>query len=139
MTIPVNGTDAKDIALHFIELTTGKATPSIIAKTIQQAKNLLKYGYTKTEIISVIDYLITVKHVDLFSLGYVNTSINNVLREIKNNKPKTTSHPTFQTYQDRNEVMANDESTNRNKSKLNRFGVKSRFGEEFAIDMFEKQ
>lgn len=141
MSVPANGADAKDIALHFIDMTTGKVTPSIMAKTVTQAKNLLNYGYNKTEIIDVIDYLITVKHVDLYSLGYVNASINNVLREIQKQKAnqKKPIPPTFtQTYRKRNEVKENDESTNRNKSKLNRFGIQPRFGEESFIDMFKR-
>lgn len=141
MTTNINGTQAKEIALYFIERTTERATPAIIAKTITQAKSLLKCGYTKKEITDVIDYLIDTKHVTLYSLGYVNSAINNILLEIKKekNKQKKTIPPTFiQTHIERNEVELDDETTKRNKSKLNRFGIQPRLGKKFTFDMFEK-
>ena len=82
MTVQPNGTDAKDIALHFVDMTTGRATPTIMKKTIIQAKVLLSNGYTKDEIIKTIDHIIS-KGIEMYSLGYVNASINDILREIQ--------------------------------------------------------
>lgn len=132
-----NGTDAKGIALHFIDSTTQKATRQIMSKTILQAKSLLESGYTKDEIISVIDFVINEKHVDMYSLGYVNASINDVLREIKQKKSVEESKAKSEEIQkqltsvqeeQRNEVKDDGESTQRNRSKIDRFGTQSRFG-----------
>lgn len=139
--------DAKEIAFHFFDATQTRATKSIIARTIVQAKSILNDGYTKEEIISVIDYLIKVKKVELYSIGYISSAINNVLREVKKQQDSETRILIAeQTQQEisatienqRNEVKINDESSQRNQDKLNRFGVQPRFGKEFDFDMFKK-
>ena len=133
--------DAKEIAVHYIEITDGRATKAIMSKTIIQAKSLLKDGYSKEEIIKTIDYIVKVKKIEMYSFGFINASINNMLREInklekaKALKEKITSITEIPT---RSEVETNNESTERNKQKLNRFGVQSRFGEEFNINMFKR-
>jgi hypothetical protein len=141
-----NGTDAKDIALHFIDLTMGRATPAIIAKTVNQAKVLLASDYTKEEIISVIDYIVANKSVTMYSLGYVNACINSVLREInleqdkqKANKLKQTIKTSFAKQITPKEVVVNDDSTQRNKNKCARFGVQPRVRTKPYLDLFEKQ
>lgn len=148
MTVQPNGTDAKDIALHFVKVTTGRATPAIISKTVIQAKTLLQSGYTKDEIIKVIDYLIDVKKVQMYSLGYVGSSINSVLKEIqvkedeeckklKSEQIKKEVSAIQETQ--RSEVTHDGESTQRNRDKLDRFGNESRFGKKFNFNMFEGQ
>lgn len=148
MTVQPNGTDAKDIALHFINMTSERATPSIIKKTIGQAKTLLSSGYNKDEIIKVIDYILDVKKVDMYSLGYVSVTINDMLKEIRENERAEQLVKEKQEIQEamhkeqqeqRNEVKDDGESTERNKSKLSRFGVQPRFGKEFNLDLFEVQ
>lgn len=138
--------DAKQIALHFIEKTSGRATKAIMGKTINQAKSLLTEGYKKEEILNVIDYLIDVKKIDMFSLGYVNVSINSILLTInkaqneliKNEKTKQVEKEVLAMNEENREVLQNDESTQRNKSKLNKFGVQSGVREKSFVDMFEK-
>lgn len=145
MTVKPNGTDAKEIALHFIELTVGRATPAIVSKTITQAKILLQSGYTKQEIIDVINYVIDVKHVHMYSLGYVNSCINNILNEIKINKEKEEAIKQKEEIKQQmeeqqiqqNEVIEDGESTQRNRDKLNRFGVKPGLREKFNLDMLK--
>jgi len=141
-----NGTDAKSIALHFVETTTQKATRQIMSKTILQAKSLLEAGYTLEEIKEVIDFVVNVKHVNMYSLGYVGASINDVLREIKEKKSVEDNKAKSEEIQrqltsiqeeQRNEVKDSGESTQRNRTKLDRFGTQSRFGEKFDFDMFE--
>ena len=130
MTVNVSGTDAKDIALYFIDLTSGRATPSIISRTIIQAKSILSSGYTKEEIIKVIDVMVGKKGASIYSLGYISASINSVLNEIKKedvkeqakiikNQIKEMSVPQI-------EVKADDDSGNRNRNKSERFGIAKR-------------
>lgn len=146
MTVPVNGTDAKDIALHFIALTVGRATPTIIKKTVIQAKTLLQSGYTKDEVIKVISYLVDKKGIQMYSLGYVNACINDVLKEIqlqqrieeqKAKAEELKKEIASVQEEQRNEVKDDGESTQRNRDKVNRFGTQSRFGKKFDFDMFE--
>ena len=149
MTVKANGTDAKDIATHFISATTGRATPAIMSKTINQAKILLQSNYTKEEIIDVIDYIIDVKKVHMYSLGYVSTCVNNMLSEINAIKNKEKAKQQEQELKQKmvelkeelkqSEVIENSKSTERNRDKLNRFGTESRVGEKFNFDMFKGQ
>lgn len=143
-----NGTIAKDIALYFIAVTAGRATPAIMKRTVPQAKSLLSAGYTKEEIIEVIDYLVNVKQVEMYSLGYVNVCINKVLSEIKKHKKEREKQERKQELkqqaieqmkQDRNEVSINNDSTQRNRNKTDRFGTKSRKREESFSDLFERE
>lgn len=139
-----NGTDAKDIALHFLRETgVERVTPAIIAKTISQAKNILKAGYTKEEIISVIDHVIN-RGVTMYSIGYVSHAINDVLRDIEEKELKAKAKLVAQQLQEeqaksRSEVTSDGESATRNQDKARRFGVQSRVGKKFDFDMFEGQ
>lgn len=146
MTAKANGTEAKDIAIHFVEETTGRATPQIMKKSIIQAKILLESGYTKEEIIDVIDFIVSKKSIEMYSLGYVNACINDVLSEIKKHKSSEIEREKskevrkeIESIQEcqRNEVADDVESTKRNREKINRLGTESRFGEKFNFDMFE--
>ena len=96
----------------------------------------------KEEIIKVIDYLIYNKKVKMYSFGYVNTAISNVLQEINKiemiEKSKQEIASTIEKMEQmREEVKGKDESTQRNQRKLNRIGVQSGFREKFNFDMFE--
>ena len=142
--IKPNGTDAKEIALHFIKLTQERTTPHVIGKTIVQAKTLLASGYTKQEILDVITHLVEVKKVSMYSIGYLNSAMNNVLREIQEQQEKE------RLIEMRKERMANqergkevnsfdEESRERNRQKAGRINLQSRFGKKFNFDMFEGQ
>ena len=146
MKAKANGTEAKDIALHFVSMAELKTTPQIMSKTVLQAKTLLEHEYTKEEIIEVIDFIVNEKKATMYSLGYVNASINDVLREIKEKKSVEINKVKSEEVQrqltsiqekQRNEVIDGGESTQRNRKKLDRFGSKSRFGEKYNFDMFE--
>lgn len=142
--IQPNGTHAKDIALHFINVTAGRATPAIMKKTVNQAKSLLRSGYTKDEIISVIDYIIKKKGIQIYSLGYINASINDVLKELKLEDIKEKHKNLEGLLEDeqrkqRNEVRDDGESTQRNRNKADGFGVQSGFGKKFDFDLFERK
>ena len=137
---------ANKIAKHFIFKTNTRATPAIMKKTHAQAKTLLSSGYTEEEIINTIDYLIDVKKVNMYSLGYVNTCINNVLNNIEKNEldkltlqNKSTVRKEMKEYEERlsKEVVNNVHSSSRNKIKAERLGLQSRFREEFISNLFE--
>ena len=138
----VNGTIAKEIAIHFLDRTQERYTPSMVAKTIIQTKSIMKSGYTKEEIIDVIDYIVDEGKVNMYSVGYVSSAINDVLAKI--NKEKTQKLIAEQKKEmeekfseiDNNEVV-DIESGQRNKTKLDRFGAESRKRKESYSDLFE--
>ena len=139
-----NGTVAKDIALYFLDLTTDRYTPSIVAKTINQAKQLLEAGYTQEEITSVIDYVTTKTSIEMYSLGYVNATINDVLKKIKEEEEKQEIQKILEqakleqatTVEDRGDV--DSESTERNRKKLERLNNKRKPQYDFS-KLFNKE
>lgn len=135
--------DAKEIAVYFVDATNVKASKSLMSKTIVQAKSLLSDGFTKEEIIKTIDYVINVMKIVPYSFGYVNVVISDVLPKINKLEAQQSAKIAQEEMMEfieasRNEVRSNDESTNRNKSKLNGFGLQPRFGEELNFDLFER-
>ena len=141
--VKANGTIAKDVALYFLDMTTDRYTSSIVAKTINQAKQLLEAGYTKEEIISVIDYITTKTSVKMYSLGYVNHCINEVLNKInEENKAKQIREIIEQgkleqaTTIDRGDI--DNESTKRNREKVSRLNIQSRQRKKFDFDMLKR-
>lgn len=133
--------DAKDIATYFVNSTDMKASKSLMSRTIVQAKSLLSDGFTKDEIIKTIDYVIKVKKVDLRSFGYINVVISDMLKDVIKYEASLSAQNAQQDVMafieaSRNEVRGSDESTNRNKSKINGFGVQYKFGEGLDFDIF---
>lgn len=133
--------DAKDIATYFVNSTDMKASKSLMSRTIVQAKSLLSDGFTKDEIIKTIDYVIKVKKVDLRSFGYINVVISDMLKDVIKYEASLSAQNAQQDVvafieASRNEVRSSDESTNRNKSKINGFGLQPKFGEELDFDIF---
>ena len=79
----------------------------------------------------------------MYSLGYINTMINSILENI--NEEEKVKQIQERIEKDRqeytkivNEVVKENESETRNKEKLERFGLKSRFGKKFDFDMLEE-
>lgn len=142
-----NATDAKDIALYFLKETgVERMTSQIVAKTVIQAKSLLSAGYKKDEIIMVIDKIIS-KGVHMYSLGYVSSAINDVLREIKDEQKEEKDKQIKQNLRQqidkemqnrRTEVDEDDERAERNRQKAGKLGVQSRKREKFNFDMFKE-
>jgi hypothetical protein len=135
--------DAKDIATYFVNSTNMKASKALMSRTIVQAKSLLSDGFTKDEIIKTIDYVINVKKVNLHSFGYINVVISDLLPQVLKQEAQLSTQNVGKELAafieaSRSEVRGNDESTKRNKSKLNGFGLQPRFGEELDFDMFER-
>lgn len=126
----------RDVVMHFIKRTTdGRATPSVFSKTTMQAKSLINSNYTPEEIIKVIDYVIDVKNVQMYSLGYISACIGSTLQEIKQQEALDTAKRL--TKQMEGEVNHESGLTN-NQSKIHRYGVESRFREGIAGDMPER-
>ena len=73
----------REIALYFFLVTEQRYTSAVIAKTINQAKQLLESGYTANEIKKTIDYIVNNTSTKMYSLGYINTCINKVLEDVK--------------------------------------------------------
>jgi len=144
MTVKANGTHAKDVALHFMKATgVERATPAIFGRTIAQVKNLMEHGYTKEEIISVIDFVVS-SGVKMYSIGYINSCINDVLAKIATQEHTSKAAQIKEELakkhaEERKAVSADVESANRNAEKARRFGVQSRIGKKFNFDMFEGQ
>lgn len=138
----VNGTDAKTIALHFLDATTdGRFTPAIIAKTVAQAKVLLSSGYKVDEIIRVIDYIVN-QGVKMYSIGYVNHAINDILEKLREDETARIAQEEKRKLLDlqkakQEEVNNGDESKQRNRDKSTKFGIQPRFREKHNLDMFE--
>lgn len=144
MSVKANGTDAKEIALEFIRYTQGRATPHIISKTIVQAKTLLSSGYTKQEVLDVMEHVITVKNIQMYSLGYINSCINDVLRELEEEKEKERLRELRKQQREvvveRKEVGTDDEERRRrNQEKARRTDIQSGFRKKFNLDMFEER
>jgi hypothetical protein len=132
-----NGTDAKDIALHFCAKTNLQPTGTLIARIIINAKSLLKDGHSKKGIIDCINYCTDVKKLDLYSFGFIMKCIDNMYHEMK-------SHEELERYREEvkqvskplSEVKSVDgNSAERNRNKLHRFGAQSRFGEKLDFDL----
>lgn len=148
MSVNPNGVDARDIALHFVDLTGLRVTPRIMQKTIGQAKTILMSGYSKDEVISALDFAVKKRGIDIYSLGYITASINDLLREIKEEQKKDSLQDDKQAIKElleaeqlkmRQEVSITDESTERNRNKAGRVGVQSGVGKKYSLDMFEGQ
>lgn len=142
------GKDAKEVAIHFMKLTEQRITPAIMGKTIKQTKSLLEAGFTKREIIEVMDYVIHVKRVEVWSVGYFSACINDALRELKEiQEAEQRAERLDELNRQReealanqtNEVTTNDESAQRNRDKAKQFGAQSRKRTKFNLDMFERQ
>ena len=138
----VSGTVAKEIALYFFLVTEQRYTSAVIAKTINQAKQLLESGYTANEIKKTIDYIVNNTSTKMYSLGYINTCINKVLEDVKAKEKEEEIQRIIA--QQKEDIIAidkeveNDKPSERNRNKLNGFGFKSRFGEEFDFDLHKE-
>ena len=129
----INPTDAKDIALHFYD-KKGWRVDANMGRTVNTVKSLLKYGYTKDEIISVVDYVMDKTKKDIRSFGYFNYVMNEVLDKIKQSDAKQSNLK--QPLPPVKEMSS--ESTKHNKQKLSSRNSKSNVGKKYNFDMFEE-
>lgn len=129
---------SKSLAFYFFEKTNQKATPALIARTIASAKMMLKSGYTYEEIVSVINYVIDVQKTEMYSIGYIEVSINAILHKIKSLEVKQVSHDLKREMANIVTEVVHGDTSERNSEKSKQFGVQSRFGEGNPLDMFEE-
>ena len=139
-TIQANGTEAKDVAIYFMEQTNKTLTSKEVSKTIGQVKTLMLKGYTKTQIIDTIDYVIALTSITMYSFGYVVAVIDDTLKRIADKKQSQEIRLRMEEEQKKafgNEVNVDGESTERNRNKAGGFGTESRFGEKYNFDLLE--
>lgn len=138
-------TQAKDVALYFIDVTAGNYDPDKIARTIKQVKVLMERGYTKEEIIAVIDYIIDRK-AGIYSFGYILSAIEDVMAKLREMEAEIRAKLEVERVRreltstiegQRAEVSVDDESAKRNRDKAERIKLQSRFGAKYDFDMFE--
>lgn len=145
--IQANGTDAKEIAIHFVKLNNIRATSHLMGKSITQAKGLLQAGFTKEEVLEAMEYAVTVKGVVMYSLGYMSASIHDLLREIKQKKEQEETKRLAEEVKEQlasqpmqtSEVRIDNESAQRNREKAERIrnSFQSRLRKKYDFDMFE--
>lgn len=142
------GKIAKEITFHFLKLTQQRATSASIKKHITQSKAILKAGFTRDEILEVMEHVILIKKIDVYSLGYINACIVDVLRELNKLKEQDEMNRLKEEVKRQEqiaianqatEVIVNDDSTERNRQKARAFSDLSRKRTKFDLDMFEGQ
>ena len=120
--------EAKKIATQYFYLRQHKATPGSFKMTLMQAKQLLKTGFTPTEIMLGIQYCLDFPPRKGFnSLGWLSYDLNRILDILKVKDIKTNME--F-------EVKINAETAKRN-DKFKRNDSESRLGEGVDIKLFE--
>ena len=144
MAVKANGTHAKEIAIHFLNLTTdGRYTSAIVSRSIGTVKSLLLKGYTKEEIMETIDYCHDVKKVNMFSIGYISHAINDTLREIRELQAAEKKREEAKKIQAsvtslRKEEVHEQSSSERNRAKVERNRIQSSIGTKFDFNMLKE-
>lgn len=81
------GTNAKKLVLFFYEKTGLRFTNRDIMIAVQNAKNLLKSGYSYDEIKETIEYCVTnPPPKGIYSFGFISYEINKVLATLNSKK-----------------------------------------------------
>ena len=143
----INPTVAKDIALEWLALLGQRPTPPVMARLIKQVKGLMEVGFNDEEIRYAMNHITSIKP-DVYSFGYVEASINDVLRKRKEEQQreqellikKEVDKQLLSTISitKESEVAIGDETTERNKRKAARLGQQSRFREKHYFHLFER-
>lgn len=129
-------TDAKEIAIYFLDITNSHASKAFMATTIIQAKQLLNRGYTMKQIKNTIKYVYDVKNPNMYSLAYITASIDSMQKEMKELEARKPSKYDSSQFEEGETDF--EQQAKRNKDKLHRFGKKPGFGKEHYIDMLKK-
>lgn len=135
-----NGTHAKEIALFFIRTFGIQGNPNTIARTVKLVKDTLADGYSKEDIMMVIEYLADVKKMELYSFGYVKVSIDAFLKDARKRQEDIDSVGIRdeQAKLFTREVVTLDESSERNRKKATELGAESRFRKKFDFNLHSK-
>jgi|SRR5690554_959146 len=141
----VDPTEAKEIALEWLKLLGNKPTPPLMARTVKQVKGLMQVGFSDEEIRYTMEYVVRTNP-NVYSFGYVEACINDVLRKRAEEKRKEESKQVSESLQKQttaivtseSEVTSDDESSERNRRKAKRFSVQSRLREKSYFNLFER-
>jgi hypothetical protein len=140
--ITPNGTQAKEIVLHFIAKTSGEnANRGDIARWTTMAKDLL-LTYSNRDIISVINHCVDVKKLSLYSFGFITRAIGDVMMEMEAIKAKEAAKQYVKDVASsmnvpREEVRRDEDAAERNRRKASGFGIQSRLRAQYSFDMHE--
>jgi hypothetical protein len=129
----------RDVAIYFLNLSNQEKSRTNIIRAVKSAGTLLE-SYSSSQVKDVIEYLIDVKKIDLYSLAYLNNHMDKYLEEIENIRLKETYAEHIKNIQTQptQEVSVDEQSVERNNGKLHRFGIQSRVREKFNFDLFEE-
>lgn len=134
-------TDAQEIARYFTALTGIQHSHFEYSRIVMIAKQILLMRHSKSDIIRVIDYLIKRKRVRVTSLVYVKKCMDDVLyvllQEDKQEEMRIAVENMHNNVEKVREVRKENESTERNRNKARRFGVKSGFREEHYLNLLK--
>jgi DNA-binding transcriptional MerR regulator len=142
----VNPTEAKEIALEWLALLGQKPTPALMARIIKQVKGLMEVGFSDEEIRYTMKVVVRTKP-DVYSFGYVEACINDVLRKRAEERRKAEVKQISKDLQEEakpilvtseSEVSQDDEVSERNRRKAERFGIQSRVREKSYFHLFER-
>lgn len=130
--------DAREIVQYFFNKCCIDAESKAFARTTAQVNKLLS-TYSKQDIINVINHLVDVKHVNIYSFGYVLLLIDETMSLFK--KQAAAVHVAEQIAEHAKSVVTTEvkqdgESAKRNTSKASRFGVQPRFGKKSDFNLF---
>lgn len=130
-----NGTDAKEIALHFMGAKEIPTTKTNVVKNIMLAKSILELGYPKESIIIAIDLNID----KMFSLGFIKFVIDDTHKAIVAKAKEDEVKNALERIRTTNNTFSEsgDNEHNRNKEKLERRTAKSRVRKGYPDDLFK--
>lgn len=114
--IPI-GTQAHSVVMYFLTVFEIRARKESIARYINQAKSLIKLGYTVEEIKMVIDRVWNEFGSEVYSFGFINTSMERQIAKIKKEKSALEVKQTNAIKQTERNITTGD-SSSRNQQKL---------------------
>ena len=123
------------ITLYYLRRIGVEADKNNIAKTMRIAKSLL-YDYSEEDILDTIDFILDVKKVDMYSLGYVSASISTLIKDVRKERARKVVRGMTQE-SSRDEVTIEHGSQERNRDKRQQLGVQSRIREKYSKHLFE--
>ena len=143
----VNPTEAKEVALEFLALTGQRPTPQLMGRIIKQVKGLMENGFTTEEIQYTVEHITKMKP-DVYSFGYIEACINDVLRKRKKEQEIAKERELKAAVQrqfvevtpiaSQSEVDKDDETSERNRRKAERMGIQPRVREKSYFHLFER-
>lgn len=142
----VNPTQAKELAVLFLNLSNQKVTKSNMPRTIRAVKDLMSGGVSYEDIKYAVETMLSRKP-DIYSFNYIVMGIDDVLDErkkllaqeegkkLKRDAEKSLMESLKVTSE--SEVVQSDETAERNRRKAEGLGIQSRFREKHYFDLFE--